>query len=64
MGDQNLLSRAPPCFGRHVKQLVSAAFAVVIPTPVLGRRRVVKIVAESLLQHEATHVPYRPYLMG
>jgi hypothetical protein len=29
MGDQNLLSRAPPCFGMHVKPLVPAAFAVV-----------------------------------
>jgi hypothetical protein len=29
MGDQNLLSRAPPCFGRHGKQLVPAAFPVV-----------------------------------
>jgi hypothetical protein len=29
MGDQNLLSRAPPCFGRHVKLLVPAVFAVV-----------------------------------
>jgi hypothetical protein len=29
MGDQNFLSRAPPCFGRHVKPLVPAAFAVV-----------------------------------
>jgi hypothetical protein len=28
MADQNLLSRTPPCFGRHVKLLV-AAFAVV-----------------------------------
>jgi hypothetical protein len=26
---KKLLSRAPPCFGRHVKPLVSAAFAVV-----------------------------------
>jgi hypothetical protein len=25
----NLLSRAPPCFGRHVKPLVPDAFAVV-----------------------------------
>jgi hypothetical protein len=33
MNDQNLLSRAPPCFGRHVKLLVSAAFAIV-STPV------------------------------
>jgi hypothetical protein len=29
MGDQNLLSRAPPGFGRHVKLLVPAAFVVV-----------------------------------
>jgi hypothetical protein len=29
MVDQNILSRAPPCFGRHVKLLVPAAFAVV-----------------------------------
>jgi hypothetical protein len=29
MGDQNLISRAPPCFGRHVKPLVPVAFAVV-----------------------------------
>jgi hypothetical protein len=34
MGDQNLLFRAPPCFGRHVKLLVPAAFAVVATTPV------------------------------
>jgi hypothetical protein len=26
---KNVLSRAPPCFERHVKPLVSAAFAVV-----------------------------------
>jgi hypothetical protein len=26
---KNLLSRAPPCFGWHVKPLVPAAFAVV-----------------------------------
>jgi hypothetical protein len=29
MGDQIFLSRAPSCFGRHVKALVPAAFAVV-----------------------------------
>jgi hypothetical protein len=29
MGAQNLLPRAPPCFRRHVKLLVSAVFAVV-----------------------------------
>jgi hypothetical protein len=36
---KNLLSRAPPCFGRHVKSLVPAAFAVVSThQPVLGPR--------------------------
>jgi hypothetical protein len=36
---KNLLSQAPPCFGRHVKPLVTAAF-VVISThqPALGPR--------------------------
>jgi hypothetical protein len=29
MGVQNFLSRAPPCFGRHVRLLVPAAFAVI-----------------------------------
>jgi hypothetical protein len=29
MGDKKTLSRVPPYFGRHVKPLVSAAFAVV-----------------------------------
>jgi hypothetical protein len=34
---QNLLSEAPPCFGRHVKPLVPAAFAVVsTDQPALG----------------------------
>jgi hypothetical protein len=42
MGDQNLLSRAPPCFGRHVK------------------RPVVKVIAESLSQHDEKHVVPTP----
>jgi hypothetical protein len=29
MGDQNLLSRAPSCFGRHVKPLVPVEFVIV-----------------------------------
>jgi hypothetical protein len=29
MGDQNLISRAPPCFRRHIKPLVPVAFAIV-----------------------------------
>jgi hypothetical protein len=37
MGDQNILFRAPPCFGRHVKPLVPVAIAVVSPTPVSRR---------------------------
>jgi hypothetical protein len=38
---KNLLSRAPPCFGRHVKLLVPAAFAVVnTHQPALGPRGV------------------------
>jgi hypothetical protein len=44
MGDQNLLFRAPPCFGRHVK-----------PAPVAFA----KIIAESLSQHDEKHfVPH------
>jgi hypothetical protein len=36
---KNLLSRAPPCFGRHVNPLVPAAFAVVSThQPALGPR--------------------------
>jgi hypothetical protein len=39
MVDQNFLSRAPPYFGRHVKPLVPAAFAVVSThQPTLGPR--------------------------
>jgi hypothetical protein len=34
---KNLLSRAPPCFGRHVKPLVPAAFAVVSTNPKWAR---------------------------
>jgi hypothetical protein len=30
MGDQNLLSRAPRCFRRHVEPLVPASFGIVI----------------------------------
>jgi hypothetical protein len=29
MGNQNVLTRAPPCFGRYVKPFVPTAFAVV-----------------------------------
>jgi hypothetical protein len=113
MDDQNLLSRAPPCFRRHFKPCVLAAFAVVcthssfkeglrtiaefssqhdenndVPGSVLngirvekrkkdyimkyvrvfavvsihsiltsGRRPSVKIIADSLSQHDEKHLP-------
>jgi hypothetical protein len=58
MGDQNLLSLAPPCFGTHVKPLVPVAFAIVSTHSSLtsDRRPVVKIIAESLSQHDEKHV--------
>jgi hypothetical protein len=37
MSDQNLLPRAPPCFRRHVKPLVSAALQSLVSTPVSRR---------------------------
>jgi hypothetical protein len=67
MGDQNLLSRAPPCFRRHVKPLVSAAFAVVSTHSsfkMSGRRPVVKIIAESLSQYDEKHVVSTPLSVG
>jgi hypothetical protein len=33
---KNVLSRAPPCFGRHVKPLVPAALQSLAPTPARG----------------------------
>jgi hypothetical protein len=67
MGDQNLLSRAPPCFGRDVKPLVPVAFAIVSTHPLQfqggltsGRRLVVKIIAKSLSQHDEKHVVPTP----
>jgi hypothetical protein len=36
---KNLSTRAPPCFGRHVKPLVPAVFVVVsTPQPAMGPR--------------------------
>jgi hypothetical protein len=35
---KNLLSRAPPCFRRHIKPLVSASFVVSTHQPALGPR--------------------------
>jgi hypothetical protein len=47
MGDQNLLSGTPPCFGRHVKPLVPVAFAFNIPT-LVSRRVDVKLAASRI----------------
>jgi hypothetical protein len=66
MGDQNILSRAPQCFGRHVKLLVPAAFAVVSTHSSFkeGCRqaggRSLKINAESVSQHVEKHVVPTP----
>jgi hypothetical protein len=67
MSDQKLLSRAPPCFGKHVKLLVPVAFAIVSTHSSFvqegltsSRRPVVKIIAESLSQHDEKHVVPTP----
>jgi hypothetical protein len=64
MGDQNLLSRAPPCVEKQVKLLVPTAFAVVSiqfqGELTSGRRLVEKINAESLLQHDEKHIVPTP----
>jgi hypothetical protein len=71
MGDQNLLSRVPPCFGRHVKPLIPVAFALVSThsTPLTlqlqggltsCRRPIVKIIAESLSQHNEKRLVWCP----
>jgi hypothetical protein len=46
-----LLSRAPPCFVRHVKLLVQVRS---------GRRPVVQIIAESLSRRDEKHVVPTP----
>jgi hypothetical protein len=46
MGDQNLLSRDPSRFERHVKPMVKTS----------GKRPVEKNIAESLSQHDEKHV--------
>jgi uncharacterized membrane protein len=58
MGDQNLLSQTPPCFGRHVKPLVPAAF--VSTHSMSGRQPVVKIIAKSFSQYDEKHVVPTP----
>jgi hypothetical protein len=53
------------CFGRHVKPLVPVTFAIVSTLQfqvglTSGRRPVVKIIAESLSQHDGKHVVPTP----
>jgi hypothetical protein len=66
MGDQNVLSLAPPCFGRHVKLLVPVAFAVVSTHSSFkeGLRKAAgrKKVDEFLSQHDENML-YRPHLV-
>jgi hypothetical protein len=56
------MSRGLLCFGRHVKLLIPAAFAVVSIHNGLtsGRRPFVKIIAESLSQHDEKHIVPTP----
>jgi hypothetical protein len=65
VGDQNLLSRAPPCFGRHVKPLVLVAFAVVgthssSKVVDVSQAAARKIIAEFLSHHDENHVVPNP----
>jgi hypothetical protein len=62
MGDQNLFSRAPPCFRRHVKPLVPVPLAIVNTHSSFkkGFKEVVKIIAEYLSQHDEKHVVPTP----
>jgi hypothetical protein len=61
MGEQNLLSRAPPCFGRYVKPLVPLYLQSLAPAPVsrtvdVRQAAGCKTMAESLSQHDEIHV--------
>jgi hypothetical protein len=62
MGDHHLLFRVPPCFGRHVKLLVPAAFAVVSTHYSFkeGWRQVGRKNNSSLSQHDEKHVVPTP----
>jgi hypothetical protein len=68
MGDQNLLFRAPLCFGRHVKLLVPAALAVIAPYPVSRRVDVRQIAGRKSslpnLYHNKMKNMCRPHLVG
>jgi hypothetical protein len=64
MGDQNVLSRAPPCFGRRVKLLVPVFAIVCIHSSTrkvdVRQKAGRKIVAESLSQYDEIHVVLNP----
>jgi hypothetical protein len=46
------LSRVPPCFGRYVKPLVPAAFAVVSTQSALGPRRGLRPISLCVIHKE------------
>jgi hypothetical protein len=56
VGDQDLLSRAFPCFGKHVKLLLQLQFQGELTS---GRWPVVKIIV-NLSQHDEKHVVPTP----
>jgi hypothetical protein len=65
MDDQNVSSRAPPSFARHVKPLELAGCILQLLAPTVSRRvdvrqAHVKINAESLSQHDEKHVAPTP----
>jgi hypothetical protein len=69
MGDQNLLFRAPPCFGRHVKPLVTVAFADSAPIPVSRRVDVRQAAGRkkqlpNLYHNMMKNMLYRSHLVG
>jgi hypothetical protein len=67
MSDQNLLSRTPPCFGRHVKPLVPAAFATLAPTPISRRVDVRQVAGRKnncrIYHNMMKNMLYRPHLV-
>jgi hypothetical protein len=61
IGNQNLVSRTPPCFGRYVKPFVPACICSRSQFQgglTSGRQPIVKIIAESLSHDE--NMLYRP----
>jgi hypothetical protein len=68
MGDQNLLSRAPRALEGTLNRWSRLHLQSLAPIPVSRmvdvRRPVVKIIAESLSQHDEKHVVPTPISVG